>query len=74
MLCYGPLVSELGAECMVPQPHHWGAVLSPPAPPPMALTLLAERQDGHLACKKLTGGMLAWLSVCGEVHKCIWPS
>jgi len=27
-----------------------------------ALTLLDERQEGHLACKKLSGGMLAWLS------------
>ena len=27
-----------------------------------ALTLLVERQEGHLACKKLSGGMLAWLS------------
>ena len=32
MLCYGPLVSELGgAECMVPlQPRHWGPVPPPP--------------------------------------------
>jgi len=28
-----------------------------------ALTLLAGRQEGHLACKKLSGGVLAWLSV-----------
>ena len=27
-----------------------------------ALTLLVWRQEGHLACKKLSGGMLAWLS------------
>jgi len=27
-----------------------------------ALTLLVGRQEGHLACKKLSGGMLAWLS------------
>jgi len=25
-------------------------------------------QEGHLACKKLGGGVLAWLSVCGEVQ------
>jgi len=32
MLCYGPLVSELGGpECMVPQPRHWGAC-APPRP------------------------------------------
>jgi len=28
-----------------------------------ALTLLVGRQEGHPACKKLSGGMLAWLSV-----------
>jgi len=29
-----------------------------------ALTLLVGRQEGHLACKKLSGGM-AWLSAWG---------
>ena len=28
-----------------------------------ALTLLVGRQEGHLVCKKLSGGVLAWLSV-----------
>jgi len=28
-----------------------------------ALTLLVWRQEGHPACKKLSGGVLAWLSV-----------
>jgi len=28
-----------------------------------ALTLLVGRQEGHPACKKLSGGMLVWLSV-----------
>jgi len=27
------------------------------------LTLLVGRQEGHPACKKLSGGALAWLSV-----------
>jgi len=27
-----------------------------------ALTLLVEWQEGHPACKKVGGGMLAWLS------------
>jgi len=32
ILCYGPLVSELGGpECMDPQPRHWGG-LCPPDP------------------------------------------
>jgi len=28
-----------------------------------ALTLLVEWQEGHPACKKLSGGVMAWLSV-----------
>jgi len=28
-----------------------------------ALTLLVGRQEGHPACKKQSGGVLAWLSV-----------
>jgi len=31
-------------------------------------------QEGHPACKKLSGGVLAWLSVWSEVQTCIWPS
>jgi len=38
-----------------------------------ALTLLVGWQEGHPAFKKLTGGVLAWLSVCSEVQTCIWP-
>jgi len=33
-----------------------------------ALTLLVGRQEGHPACKKLSGGMLVWLSVWSNVH------
>jgi len=29
---------------------------------------------GHPACKKLSGGVLAWLSLWSEVQTCIWPS
>jgi len=39
-----------------------------------ALTLLVGRQEGHPACKKLTGGVLAWLSVWSDVQTCIQPS
>jgi len=28
-----------------------------------ALTLLVGQQEGHPACKKLSGGVMAWLSV-----------
>jgi len=39
-----------------------------------ALTLLVGRQEGHPACKKLSSGVLVWLSVSSEVQTCIWPS
>ena len=39
-----------------------------------ALTLLVGRQEEHPVCKKLSGGVLAWLSVWSEVQTCIWPS
>ena len=39
-----------------------------------ALTLLVGRQEEHPACKKQSGGVLAWLSVWSEVQTCIWPS
>ena len=39
-----------------------------------ALTLLVGRQEGHPACKKLSSGVLAWLSLWSEVQTYIWPS
>jgi len=39
-----------------------------------ALMLLVGRQEGHPVCKKLSGRVLAWLSVWSEVQTCIWPS
>ena len=39
-----------------------------------ASTLFVGRQEGHPACKKLSGGVLAWLSVWSEMQTCIWPS
>ena len=39
-----------------------------------ASTLLVGWQEGHPACKKLSGGVLAWLSVWSEVQTCIRPS
>ena len=32
-----------------------------------ALTVLVRRQEGHPACKKPSGGLLAWLSVWSKV-------
>ena len=39
-----------------------------------ALMLLVGQQEGHPACKKLSGGVLAWLSVWSEVQTYIRPS
>ena len=44
------------------------------APAFSTLTLLVGRQEGHPVCKKLSGGVLVWLSVWSEVPTCIWPS
>ena len=33
-----------------------------------ALTLLVGWQEGHPACKNLSGGVLAWLSVWSQVQ------
>ena len=38
------------------------------------LTLLVWQQEGHPACKKLSGGVLAWLSAWSEVQACICTS
>ena len=37
-------------------------------------TLLVGWQEGHPACKKLSGGVLAWLSVWSEMQTFVWPS
>jgi len=39
----------------------------------LQLTLLVGRQEGHPACKKLSGVMLAWLCVWVKVQIYIWP-
>jgi len=39
-----------------------------------ALTLLVGRQEGHPACKKLSGGVLAWLFVWSEVQIAYVPA
>jgi len=36
-----------------------------------ALMMLVGRQKGHPARKKLSGGVLAWLSVWSKVQTCI---
>jgi len=39
-----------------------------------AITQRVGRQEGHPDCKKLSSGMLMWLSVWDEMLICIWPS
>jgi len=39
-----------------------------------AFTLLVGQQAGHPAFKKLSGRVLAWLSLWGEMQICIWRS
>jgi len=40
-----------------------------------ALTLLVGRREEHPACKKMSGEVLAWLSVWSEVQMiCVWSS
>jgi len=38
------------------------------------LTLFVGRQEGHPACKKLSGGVLAWLFVWSEVQIAYGPA
>jgi len=38
-----------------------------------ALMLLIGQQEGHVACKKPSTGVLVWLSVWSSVQTCIWP-
>ena len=55
--------------------HRLCDVISPISPFAFsALTLLVGWQEGHPACKKLSGGVLAWLSVWSEVQTCICSS
>jgi len=35
---------------------------------------MRKAKEGRPACKKLSGGVLVWLSVWSEVQTCIWPS
>jgi len=39
-----------------------------------AFSLLVGHQEEHLACEKLSVGVLAWLSVWSKVQTYKWPS
>ena len=62
-----PIVKDT-ACCRYSQPYSVGGNAF------SALTLLVGRQEGYPACKKVSGGVLAWLSVWSEVQTCICPS
>jgi len=57
---------ELCRLCNALQEQNWFAF--------SALMLKVGRHEGHPACKKLSDGVLAWLSAWSEVQTCIWPS
>ena len=70
-----PCVAKLSRETLMSASHSklQGSVATY-LHPFSALMLLVGRQEGHLACKKLSGGVLAWLSVWSAVQTCIWSS
>ena len=70
--CDRVLLTKAFCTYVRPILEYCSPVWSPPAF--SALTLLVGRQEGHPACKKLSGGELVWLSVWSEVQTCIWPS
>ena len=53
---------------------HFDDFIRAMVPSVSALMLLVGQQEGHQACKKLSGGVLVWLSLWSEVHTCMWPS
>ena len=62
-----------GYACCALLAYYW-CLFTPEIYTFSALTLLVGRQEGHPACKKLSGGVLSWLSVWSEVQTCIWPN
>ena len=62
-----PLLSQDSGQYLFNQHFVWSCAFS-------ALTLLVGRQEGHPACKNLSGGVLVWLSTWSKVQTYIWPS
>jgi len=63
------IICHCHIHCTVNQQLYWMFTIAF-----SALTLLVGQQEGYPACKKLSGGVLAWLFVWSEVQTCIWPS
>ena len=72
VMCVHFCILWLDLRCYVIMYYYYYYFLSPPAF--SALTLLVGWQEGHPACKKLSGGVLVCLSAWSEVQTCIWPS
>ena len=73
----GRVLSNLeitGAECIWSPPTVANGCVLWEALAFSALTLLVGWQEGHPACKKLIGEVLAWLSVWSEVQTCTCPA
>jgi len=76
LFVYGPADATA-----IPKPHHLLPHLNPDwfylsctSFAFSSLTVFVGWLEGHLACKKLSGGVLAWLSDWSELQTCIWPS
>ena len=65
--------SSLLIRHLLPSLYPWNSVLTATCAF-NALILLVGRQEGHPACKKLSGEVLACLSVWSEVQTCICPA
>ena len=60
-------------NCLVRQ-HLWGHGNMALCKFCIVLYCIVGRQEGHPACRKLSGVVLAWLSVWSKVHTCMWLS
>jgi len=70
----GPIEMRFGLSTLIGRGIHVLHGGMDPFSPFSALTVLVGCQEGHPACKKLSGGVLAWLSVWSKVQTCILPS
>jgi len=55
---------------MLSAAHSYSVLVRRPTDAPHILLIYCSDP----ACKKLSGGVLVWLSVWSEVQTCIWPS
>jgi len=58
----------LAGSAPPPPDKNWRILLEQSFTAFSALTLLVGRQKEHSACKKLSDGVLEWISVCSAVQ------